>query len=74
MIATFAAKLPVIPAGHDTAAKVTAMLGVTVIADIAVEPGVADAGAALKVNPGLTVNAIVPFAVSTPLVPATDNE
>ena len=72
MVATFAANVPVIPAGHADAASATAALGVTVIVEVALEPATAVAADALKEK--FTVSATVVVAVSAPLVPATVSE
>ena len=80
MVAMFAAKVPVIPAGHADAASVTAELnpfnGVIVTVEDPLDPATAETALALSVKLGaaLTVRAIAVFAVSAPLVPTTVSE
>ena len=72
--------VPVIPAGHPLAAKVTAELkpfaGFAVMLDVPLEPGVADAAVELSVKLGcgavpLTGPKNTPLATAFPLVAAT---
>ena len=73
----FVPKVPVMPAGHPDADKVTVALkpftATTETVEVPVDPAAAVADAALRVKLGaaLTVRAIVVLADSAPLVPLT---